>query len=44
VFFWRRKTRFARERDFGTGDMMTKADQRWSAEVADERDFYFNIP
>lgn len=44
VHFWRRKTRFAREKDFGTGDMMCKADQRFSQEVADERDFYFNVP
>jgi hypothetical protein len=44
VFFWRRKTRFAREKDFGTGDFMCKADQRFSAEIADERDFYFNVP
>jgi hypothetical protein len=44
VFFWRRKTRFAREREFQTGDMMCKADQRFSAEIADERDFYCNIP
>jgi hypothetical protein len=44
IFFWRRKTRFAKEGDFQTGDMMTKADQRWSAEIADEQDFYGNIP
>lgn len=44
VFFWRRKTRFARERDFQTGDMMVKADQRWSSEIADVRDFYCNVP
>ena len=44
ILFQRRKTRFARERDFQTGDMMIKSDQRWSAEVADERDFYGNIP
>ena len=44
VFFNRRKTRFARERDFQTGDMMVKADQRFSAEVSDERDWYANIP
>lgn len=44
IFFDRRKTRFAREKDFGTGDLMAKADQRWSAEVADERSFYFNVP
>lgn len=44
IFFWRRKTRFAREREFQTGDMMCKSDQRFSAEIADERDFYFNVP
>jgi len=44
VFFWRRKTRFAREGDFQTGDMMCKADQRWSAEIKDEQCFYGNIP
>ena len=43
-FFWRRKTRFAREKDSQTGDLMCKADQRFSVEVDDERDFYFNIP
>jgi hypothetical protein len=44
LFFWRRKTRFAREGDFQTGDMMCKGDQRWSAEIADEQCFYGNIP
>jgi hypothetical protein len=44
IFFWNRKTRFAREGDFQTGDMMCKADQRWSAEIADEQCFYGNIP
>lgn len=44
IFFWRRKTRFAREKDFQTGDMMMKGDQRFSAEIADERDFYFVVP
>ncbi len=44
IFFWRRKTRFAREKEFQTGDMMCKSDQRFSAEIADERDFGFNIP
>jgi hypothetical protein len=44
IHFWRRKTRFAREKDFGTGDLMAKADQRFSQEIADERDFYFNVP
>jgi len=44
IHFTRRKTRFARERDFQTGDMMCKADQRWSAEINDPRCFYGNIP
>jgi hypothetical protein len=44
IFFWRRKTRFARDRDFQTGDVMVKVDQRWSAEVADEESFYGVIP
>ena len=44
TFFWRRKTRFARERDFLTGDMMIKADQRWSAEIDDSQGWYGNIP
>jgi len=44
IFFSRRKTRFARERDFQTGDMMCKGDQRWSAEIDDVRDFYCVIP
>ena len=44
IYFDRRKTRFARERDFQTGDMMCKGDQRYSAEIADERDFWGNIP
>lgn len=44
ISFWNRKTRFAREREFQTGDMMCKADQRFSMEVADERDFVFNQP
>ena len=44
IFFWRRKTRFARERDFQTGDMMVKADQRFSAEIADPQDFYCCVP
>lgn len=39
-----RKTRFARERDFQTGDMMVKGDQRWSAEIDDSRDWYGVIP
>ena len=44
VRFNRRKTRFARERDFQTGDMMCKADHRYSTEIRDERDFYAVIP
>lgn len=44
IFFWRRKTRFAKERDFQTGDMMAKADQRFSAEIAEDRDFLGVIP
>ena len=43
-FFWRRKTRFARERDFQTGDMMTKGDQRFSAEIDDALGWYGNVP
>jgi len=43
IYFWRRKTRFARERDFQTGDMMIKADQRFSAEICDEQCFYGNV-
>ena len=44
LFWWRRKTRFARDKDFLTGDMMVKVDQRWSAEIDDEMSFYGNIP
>lgn len=44
IFFWNRKTRFARDKDFQTGNMMVKVDQRWSAEIADEQTFYGNIP
>ena len=44
VHFTRRKTRFARERDFQTGDMMIKSDQRFSQEISDERCFYGVIP
>lgn len=44
IHFNRRKTRFARERDFQTGDMMCKADQRWSAEINDPQCWYGNIP
>jgi hypothetical protein len=42
--FWRRKTRFGREKDFQTGDIMCKADQRFSIEIADERDWYGVVP
>jgi phage major head subunit gpT-like protein len=44
VMFQRRKTRFAREKDFQTGDMMIKADQRWSAEIMDEQSLYGIVP
>jgi hypothetical protein len=44
IFFWRRKTRFAREADFQTGDMQLKGDQRFSAEINDPMCWYGNIP
>ncbi|MCP4585328.1 hypothetical protein [Pseudoalteromonas sp.] len=44
IKFNRRKTRFAKERDFQTGDMMVKGDQRFSAEINDPRCFYGVIP
>ncbi|MCK4826829.1 hypothetical protein KA005_64435, partial [bacterium] len=44
IFFWRRKTRFGRDGDFQTGDVMVKSDQRFSAEINDYRCFYGNIP
>jgi hypothetical protein len=44
VYFDRRKTRFAREKDFITGDMRVKMDQRWSAEIDDEQSWYGNVP
>ena len=44
IYWWRRKTRFARERDFQTGDMMCKGDQRFSAEVDDVMGWYGNVP
>lgn len=44
VFFWRRKTRFARDKEFQTGNMMVKVDQRWSAEIQDVQTFYGNVP
>ena len=43
-FFWNRKTRFARDADWLTGDMMVKVDQRWSAEIDNEQCFYGNVP
>ena len=43
-FYWRRKTRFAREGDFQTGDIMVKGDQRFSVEIDDEREFMANVP
>ena len=44
TFFWRRKTRFAREKDFATGDYMIKADQRFSAEIRDPQGWYGVVP
>ncbi len=44
IFFWNRKTRFARDKDFQTGDVMVKVDQRWSAEISDPQCFYCNVP
>lgn len=44
IHFTRRKTRFAQEGDFLTGDMMIKSDHRWSAEIENPQDFYGNIP
>lgn len=44
IFFWRRKTRFAKEADFETGDVKAKVDMRFSVECGDPRSFYFNIP
>jgi len=43
-FFWNRKTRFAKDKDFLTGDMQIKVDQRWSAEINMENCFYGVIP
>jgi hypothetical protein len=42
--FNRRPTRFAREKDFQTGDMMCKADQRWCAEIDNPQGWYGRIP
>lgn len=44
IYFWRRKTRFAREADFQTGDLQVKGDQRWSAEINDPQSWYGCIP
>lgn len=44
IHFDVRKTRFARDKDFQTGDMMIKADNRWSAEIDDPRDWYGVVP
>lgn len=44
IRFDRKKTRFAKERDFATGDMMVKADQRWCAEINNELCWYGNVP
>jgi hypothetical protein len=44
LFFWRRRTRFAKEGDFETGDLRSKVDQRFSVEVGDPRCVLFNIP
>lgn len=44
IHFDLRKTRFAREGDFQTGDMMIKGDNRWSCEIDDPRDWYGNVP
>ncbi|MFH0826139.1 MAG: hypothetical protein V2B18_25590 [Pseudomonadota bacterium] len=43
-FYWRRKTRFAREGDFQTGDIQVKGDQRFSVEIDDEREILGNVP
>jgi hypothetical protein len=44
IYYWRRKTRFARDNDFQTGDLMIKGDQRFSAEINDPQCFYGVIP
>ena len=44
VRFNRRKTRFARDKDFQTGDIMIKSDSRWSAEIRDEQSWYGVVP
>ena len=42
--FNRRPTRFARDKDFQTGDVMVKTDQRWCAEIDDPQGWYGRIP
>ena len=44
IHFARRAVRFAREKEFQTGNMQVKADHRWSSEISDEQAFYGNIP
>ena len=44
IHYTRRKQRFARDKDFQTGDMMIKADQRWSAEINDPQCWYGIVP
>lgn len=44
LFFWRRRTRFAKEGDFETGDLKSKVDQRFSVEVGDAMSAFHNIP
>jgi hypothetical protein len=44
IHFERRKTRFAREKDFQTGDIMVKGDHRYSHEINDPRCFYGVVP
>lgn len=44
VRFNRKKTRFAQEGDFLTGDTMVKVDMRWSAEIDQPGDWYACIP
>jgi len=44
---WRfnlRKTRFSREKEFTTGDMMVKGDQRFSIGIEDEKCLYGVVP
>jgi len=42
--FDRRKTRFARDKDWSTGDLMIKGDQRFSAEIEDPQGWFGNVP